>query len=93
MVGKSLKLDFSKVSVSELEHKRLAYHKKEQDGFFSRYQVLRSYRHKLLKGESIWLLAQKQNTPLWLLRQYNPTLNLNRVSVGTRLIFPEIKKK
>ncbi len=93
VVGKSLKLDFSKVSVSELEHKRLAYHKKQQDDFFSRYQVLRSYQHKLLKGESIWLLAQKQNTPLWLLRQYNPTLNLNRVSVGTRLIFPEIKKK
>jgi|LWDU01.1.fsa_nt_gi membrane-bound lytic murein transglycosylase D len=93
VVGKSLTLDFSKVSMSELERKRLAYHKKLQDDFFSRYQVFRSYQHKLLKGESIWLLAQKQNTPMWLLRQYNPALNLNRVSAGTRLTIPEVKKK
>jgi membrane-bound lytic murein transglycosylase D len=40
-------------------------------------------------GEAVWVLAlQRYNVPVWLLRQYNPELDLHKVRKGVRLNFP-----
>jgi membrane-bound lytic murein transglycosylase D len=42
-------------------------------------------------GESIWVLAQQRyNIPIWLLRQYNPDLDLGSVKPGTKLVIPTV---
>ncbi|SHJ16196.1 membrane-bound lytic murein transglycosylase D [Cycloclasticus pugetii] len=92
-MGDRLKLDFSHVDRRQLESKRLAFHKKIQDDFFKRFSVVETETLRLKNGSSIWLLAQQQNVPLWLLRQYNTKVDLNRVSTGTRLTIPKVKKK
>ncbi|MFT6219108.1 MAG: membrane-bound lytic murein transglycosylase D [Cycloclasticus pugetii] len=92
-MGDRLKLDFSHVDRRQLESKRLAFHKKIQDDFFKRFSVVETETLRLKNGSSVWLLAQQQNVPLWLLRQYNTKFDLNRVSTGTRLTIPKVKKK
>jgi membrane-bound lytic murein transglycosylase D len=43
-------------------------------------------------GESIWLLAQTRfNVPIWLLRQYNPDVDLGEVRPGTQLVIPHLE--
>lgn len=93
VVGNRLKLDFSRVDVRRFEEKRVAFHKKLQDDFFKRFSVVKTDIIRLKKGSSVWLLTQQQNVPMWLLRQYNTKIDFNRVSTGTRLTVPKIKKK
>ena len=43
-------------------------------------------------GESLWVLAERTyKVPVWLLRQYNPDVNLDRVQPGTVVKFPRLK--
>ena len=43
-------------------------------------------------GESIWVLAQQRyNIPIWLLRQYNPDLDLGDIRPGTKLVIPIVE--
>ena len=91
VVGRRVKLDFSKVSTEEFEARRSAYHRQLQEAFFSEYRIEGSETHTVKAGESIWILAQKKfNVPIWLLRQYNPDLDLAAVKPGTRIVIPKI---
>tara|TARA_R110002096_G_scaffold379_17_gene2423 strand:+ start:17862 stop:18518 length:657 start_codon:yes stop_codon:yes gene_type:complete len=93
IIGQRLQLDFSKQKVADFENKRLTHHQKTQDDFFRRYSVVNTAQRKLARGESVWLLAQQNGVPMWLLRQYNTEVNFNRVSAGTRLVLPIIQPK
>ncbi len=92
VIGQPLKLDFSRVSAEEFERRRLAYHQSRQEAFFSSYQIEDVEDHVIRRGESLWVLAQRRyNVPVWLLRQYNPDLDLDRISPGTVVKFPRLK--
>jgi LysM repeat protein len=53
------------------------------------FQIADTEKHVIKPGESLWLLAErKYKVPVWLLRQYNPDLNLDRVNPGTVVKFP-----
>lgn len=93
IIGQRLQLDFSKLKEADFENKRLTHHQKIHDDFFSRYSVVSTEHRKLARGESVWLLAQQNGVPMWLLRQYNTEVNFNRVNAGTRLVLPKIKPK
>jgi membrane-bound lytic murein transglycosylase D len=46
----------------------------------------------VLPGESLYILALRTyQIPVWLLRQFNPDLDLDRVSPGTVVMFPELR--
>ena len=48
--------------------------------------------HVVRSGESLWLLAAREyEVPVWLLRQYNPDVNLDRVQPGAVIRFPRLK--
>ncbi len=88
-VGGRLKLDFSKVSTEQFEAARLAYHRALQEQFFADHQIVSTSEHVVRSGESIWVLAgQRYDVPIWLLRQYNPDLDLARVRSSTRVVIP-----
>lgn len=89
--GQILRLDFSKVSRSDFENRRLAFQNSLQDAFFMAHHVHSTKTHVVKAGESIWKLSTKTyRVPLWLLRQYNPNVDLNRVIPGTALTIPEL---
>jgi membrane-bound lytic murein transglycosylase D len=91
VVGRKLKLDFSKVSPDEFEAKRIEYHRQVQEAFFTQYRISGSVEHRVKAGESVWVLAQQRyNVPIWLLRQYNPDLDMGAVKAGTKLVIPTV---
>ena len=88
-VGKRLKLDFSKTTPEQFEAARLTYHQRLQAQFFANHQIVATSEHVVKRGESIWMLAgHRYNIPVWLLRQYNPDLDLSMVKPSTRVVIP-----
>ncbi len=93
VIGKRVRLGFSKVAVTEFTNRRVQFHKELQEAFFVQYRIVDTQQHKLRRGESVWLLNRKNyKVPEWLLRQYNPDLDFNRIRQGTVILFPKIER-
>jgi membrane-bound lytic murein transglycosylase D len=93
VIGQWLKLDFSVVDRREFAARRIRYHRELQETFFTRYRITDTTTHSLRRGESLYLLTVRHyKVPIWLLRQYNPDLDLNRVNYGTKVVFPRIER-
>jgi membrane-bound lytic murein transglycosylase D len=91
VLGERVRLAFSTVSRDTFVSRRVAFHRAIQDEFFTRYRITDTTEHRLRAGESVWVLAaQKYKVPVWLLRQYNPRLDLNQLRPGTRVVFPRV---
>ena len=94
VIGRRLSLDFSVVSPDEFEVRRVAYQRDAQEAFFQAYDVTGVRHHVVQPGESLWELAlQDFRVPVWLVRQYNPDLDLDRVSPDTVVNFPVLRPK
>jgi membrane-bound lytic murein transglycosylase D len=92
VIGRRLHLEFSAVDRETFVAHRVAYHREMQEAFFVRYRVTETTAHNLRRGESVWYLTlRRYKVPVWLLRQYNPDLDLGRVRPGMRVVFPQIE--
>ena len=92
VIGQRLSLDFSRVSASDFEHRRLAYHRALQESFFKRNRIAGTSTHVIRRGESLWTLARSQyDIPIWLLRQYNPDMNFDAVDIGANVTVPQVE--
>lgn len=92
VLGQTLTLDFARIDAPAFEQRRRAYHQQLQSDFFAAYQIEEIESHVVKPGESLWILAARTyNVPVWLLRQYNPDLNLDRVQPGAIIKFPRLK--
>ncbi|MBW2578670.1 MAG: LysM peptidoglycan-binding domain-containing protein, partial [Deltaproteobacteria bacterium] len=73
------------------EQRRLEYHHTLQEEFFDAYEVTGTDTHRLKRGDTLWELAEKRyRVPVWLLRQYNPTLDFSALQAGARLTVPRV---
>jgi membrane-bound lytic murein transglycosylase D len=92
VIGQRLKLDLSRIDAQEFAARRVAHHRALQASYFNSYRVIDTTVHKLRRGESVWLLTmQTYRVPVWLLRQYNPDLDIDRLRPGDPLIFPQVE--
>ncbi len=92
VIGRKVKLDFSKVTPDQFEARRMEYHKRLQETFFTQFRIKGNDTHVIKRGESVWVLAQQRyNIPIWLLRQYNPDVDLGAIKPGTRLVIPTVE--
>jgi membrane-bound lytic murein transglycosylase D len=92
VIGQRLELDFSQVDRAEFELRRVEYQQRTQEAFFLAYQITDTREHVVRPGESLWVLALRTyRVPVWLLRQFNPDLDLDRVRPGTVVKFPELQ--
>ena len=77
-VGDRLRLDFARIDRPTFEARRGEHHRTLQGDFFSRYEITGTRTHVVRRGDSIWLLAaSRYDVPLWLVRQYNPDVDLS----------------
>ena len=91
VVGRKLELDFSVVDPVTFERRRRTYHRKIQEVFFQTYQINDTLDHTVKSGESLWILALRTyRVPVWLVRQFNPDLDPDRVSPGMVIKFPQL---
>lgn len=89
VLGRRIKLDFSKVSIAAFEQLRLAYQQDLQQKFFLAYQIQSVQEHTIRRGESLWILSQQKfKVPVWLLRQYNPDLDFDKLKPGLVIRVP-----
>ncbi len=88
-VGQRIKLEFRDVDVTTFENLRVAYHRSQQDGFFRKHIITGVREHTIRRGESVWILSLREyDVPIWLFRQYNPGLDLHRITPGITVRFP-----
>ena len=88
-VGQRITLEFNDVDVQGFEVLREAYHRTQQDSFFRKNVITGVTEHTIRSGESIWILSLGQyDVPVWLFRQYNPGLDLHKVTPGVTVRFP-----
>jgi membrane-bound lytic murein transglycosylase D len=93
VIGQRMKLDFSVIYPDEFTKRRVRYHRELQEAFFTRYRIADTKEHLLKEGESLYILTvRRYKVPIWLLRQYNPDLDLNRARYGTKIVFPQIER-
>jgi len=91
VVGRNLELDFSVVDPVTFERRRRTYHRKIQEIFFQTYQINDTLDHTVKPGESLWILALRTyRVPVWLVRQFNPDLDPDRVRPGMVIKFPQL---
>jgi membrane-bound lytic murein transglycosylase D len=92
VVGQKLKIEFGTVDAATFEQRRRAYHQQLQSEFFAAYRIDEIENHVIRPGESLWVLAARTyNVPVWLLRQYNPDLDFDRIQPGAIVKFPRLK--
>ena len=92
VLGQRIRLDFSAVDPETFEQRRIAWQQSLQESFFAAYRIDNVEDHVVRSGESLWLLAQNRyRVPVWLLRQYNPDLDLDLVVPGTVVKFPRLE--
>jgi membrane-bound lytic murein transglycosylase D len=93
VIGRQLKLDFTRVTPEQFLAKRIAYHRELQETFFARYRIADTKVHEFQRGDSLFVLSlRRYKVPVWLLRQYNPNLDLDRIKPGTQIVIPLIER-
>ncbi len=93
IVGKRLTLGFSKVSRADFERRRKDYHSNLQRDFFARYRIRDVEEYTIRRNENIGTIARdRYSAPLWLVRQYNPELDFNRIQIGQKVVFPLLER-
>ncbi len=94
IVHRRIRLDFSNATPEEFEARRVAYHRSLQEGFFDEWEIDGVETHRVRSGDSAWILSHRRfDVPLWLLRQYNPDIDFETLSPGTKLTVPKLKKR
>jgi membrane-bound lytic murein transglycosylase D len=92
VAGQHLTLDLADTDAQTFEQRRVAYHQQLQSDFFTTHRIANIEEHVIRSGDSLWMLAaRKYKVPVWLLRQYNPDVNLDRVQPGTIVRFPRLE--
>jgi membrane-bound lytic murein transglycosylase D len=88
IAGRRLKLDFSHATAERFEQLRIAYHQSRQLDYFRRYRIVGVLEHAIIAGDNLWMLAvQQYQVPMWLLRQYNPDIDVSTVLPLDSIIF------
>jgi len=93
VIGRRLQLDFTLVTAEQFAAKRVDYHRELQEAFFARYRIADTTVHEFRSGDSLFVLSlRRYKVPVWLLRQYNPDLDLDRIRPGTAIVIPQIER-
>jgi membrane-bound lytic murein transglycosylase D len=65
-----------------------------QEEFFAQWEIEGTMIHRVGAGDSLWILSTRRfDVPIWLLRQYNPDVNLDALSAGTKLTIPTLRER
>lgn len=84
----------NQVSQDQFEEKRYEFHKEFEEDFFSAYTVETVSIYKINKGDNIWMLCkEKFELPVWLIKKYNLSINLNRLKLDQKILVPIIVEK
>lgn len=82
-----------KVDKDAFEEKRYEYHKEFEEDFLSAFKIESITIYEIKRGDNIWTLCQNVfELPFWLIRKYNPELDLVRLRPMQKVIVPVVEK-
>jgi membrane-bound lytic murein transglycosylase D len=92
IIGRKLKLDFSKVKAEQFEATRKEYHRGLQATYFAEHRILGTEIYIVRRGDSLWTVTQRYDgLPMWLLQQYNPDVDFSEMRAGTEIVVPKVE--
>jgi membrane-bound lytic murein transglycosylase D len=92
LIGHKIKLDFSRVSSEDFEHKRREYHQELQAAYFAAHRIIGTEVYIVRRGDNLWTVTQRfVQLPIWLLQQYNPDVDLADLHPGTQVVMPRVE--
>ena len=93
IIGNRLRLDFSVMNIAEFERARRKFHSTLQQEFFASYRIQNVETYEVRRGDNISTVARdRYSSPIWLVRQYNPELDFNRIQIGQLIVFPLLER-
>jgi membrane-bound lytic murein transglycosylase D len=93
LIGRKLKLDFSKVKPEQFEQTRREYHRTLQASYFAAHRILGTEVYIVRRGDSLWTVTQRYaRLPMWLIQQYNPDTDFSEMRAGTELVVPKVEE-
>ena len=70
------------------------FHRAIQEDFFAEWEIEGTVVHRVGPGDSLWVLSTRRyDVPIWLLRQYNPDVDLDALSKGMNLTIPKLRQR
>ena len=92
LLGRKLKLDFSRVSRADFELQRREFHARQQAAYFESRRIIGTEIYIVRRGDSMWAITQRYDgLPAWLLQQYNPDIDLREMRAGTQIVVPKVQ--
>jgi membrane-bound lytic murein transglycosylase D len=93
-LNQSVKIPLFKVTKEEFEQARLEYHQEIQEDFSSAYTIESVRMYRVKNGDNIWTLCNDVfGIPLWLMKKYNPDVNLYSLRRSQTLAIPVLEKR
>ena len=93
IIGNRLRLDVSVMNIAEFERARREFHSTLQQEFFASYRIQNVETYEVRRGDNISTVARdRYSSPIWLVRQYNPELDFNRIQIGQLIVFPLLER-
>jgi membrane-bound lytic murein transglycosylase D len=93
IIGRKVKLDFSKVKRDDFEATRKEYHRTLQATYFAEHRILGTEVYIVRRGDSLWTVTQRYaRLPMWLLQQYNPDVDFSEMRAGTEIVVPKVEE-
>jgi membrane-bound lytic murein transglycosylase D len=89
-LGRRIKLDLSKVGAEQFVAARRDYHHHLQEAFFAAHRIAGTESYGVKRGDSLWIIAEHHDLPVWLVAQYNPDVDFNDMRPGTPVTLPRI---
>jgi len=91
-IDQSLKVPLEKIGAVEFEEKRYEYHKEVEEDFYAAYRVQGVQLYEIRKGDNIWKLCSMEfDTPFWLVKKYNPSINFNGLMPDQKIRIPVVE--
>ena len=88
-LNQKIKVPFFSITPDVFFQKRSEYHKSIQEDFFENYKVVKTIDYTIKKGVTVWEICHEiYDIPLWLLRSYNPDVDLENLKRGGKLSIP-----
>jgi membrane-bound lytic murein transglycosylase D len=93
ILGRKLKLDFTKVPKASFEGKRQAYHEQLQASFYANHRIAGTQVYVTRRGDSLWNVAQRNGQlPMWLVLHYNPDVDFSALRAGLEIVLPKVEQ-
>ncbi|MGH8140942.1 MAG: transglycosylase SLT domain-containing protein [Steroidobacteraceae bacterium] len=91
-IGRRVQLEFDSVTQAQFEQRRREYHEQLQAAYFASHRITGTEIYVARRGDSLWNITKRDlKIPIWLLQQYNPSLDFSALRPGTQVALPQVE--